>query len=566
MHPQHVGKYEILSPIGENERGTVFRARDPEQNREVALKLLKSQSLYTMTAERAFNEMAEKLRQLEHPAIVPVLDYGDENNRPFIVMPLMEGGSLGDRLEAGTLSLEEIVQTFTPLAQALDFAAQRGILHMDLKPNNVLFDERGQPYLADLGVVQIVDALSAARVPQVNPFYTSPEQVRKHGMDIRSNVYSLAALIYHALTGQPLFSGVSEMVTAFKHISQRPQPPRQLRPELPAAVDEVMLRALEKKPEDRYPSASEFLRGLDAAAGGKLTPGVVERQTEARPAQAEQPQPMRGAVAPLAGAPLAREGAPPASGRTAIRVSLLLLTGFILVCTVGAIMLGNLISMSETFDSTPTPNFPATQSAQATETAANTLRQTAASWPIVLADSFDQNINDWRDGVTSDEYANIVWNIDGQYVWTVTANQGFVWQVWPEMAPQSDFYLSVQAQQLSGTSDTQYGVTFRNDESTNNYYLFDLTNQQQYSFWVHFNDEWFPIIDSSFSEAIIPGAQNQIEIVAQDSHFTFFINGQYVAHALDDRLSSGTIGLEVGMNREGDQAVIAFDEFTVRVP
>ncbi len=290
MRHRNIGRFEIQSEIGGNERGTVYRAIDPENKRLIALKLLKSQFLYTLTSEKKFHDAAEKLRSLTHPAILPILEYGDEDNRPFLIMPLMEKGNLSARL-GGQMPLKEALAIFTPLADALDTVAGKGIFHADLKPNNVLFSDREEPLLADLGLLQIIESLSFSKSMATNPQYISPEQVRRRPLTSETHVYSLAAMVFHALAGRPVFTGATEQVTSFKHVSEKPPRLRTINPQISPETEAVLNQALSKKPEQRYRTCNEFLGGLQQTASGALTLAEIRqdrRRSEPRPAESAQ--------------------------------------------------------------------------------------------------------------------------------------------------------------------------------------------------------------------------------------------------------------------------------------
>jgi serine/threonine-protein kinase len=298
MLPSRVGPYEIKSEIGGNERGRVFEAFDPRSNRAVALKMIQSQSLFTLTGKRKFDDQLNTLQALTHPNLMPIIDFGDEDRRPYIVMPLM-AGNLTRKMEGGPLPVGKVLELARALAAGLDHAAANGVYHTDLKPNNVLFDIHDHLFIGDLGIAQVIESLSAANRPEVNPHYMSPEQVRKRKPTGQAQQYSLAALLFHLLSGEVLFAGATDLVASFKHTSERPRSINQLRPELSEAFGEVLGKALKKVPADRYSSSVEFVANLVRAYGGAITPEEVRADRASASPAVRTPQ----MVLPQAGPP-----------------------------------------------------------------------------------------------------------------------------------------------------------------------------------------------------------------------------------------------------------------------
>jgi serine/threonine-protein kinase len=278
MQPKQIDRFEILSPVGSNERGTVYRALDTQSNREVAIKLLSAQSLFTTSTQRKFTQQMAILKAITHSSILPIIYYGSEDNRPFIVTPLMVG-NLTDKIEKQTYAIDEALNLCANVGDGLDVAASHNQFHLDLKPNNILFDSHGHPFISDLGLVQVINSLSAAKKPEVNPFYMSPEQVRRRKLTAEAHVYSLGAILFHMLTGEVLFTGASNLVASFKHTSENPRRIRTLRREVTKAFDAVLYRGLEKHPEERYPSCRIFVQQLRKAQGGAISPEQVYAET-----------------------------------------------------------------------------------------------------------------------------------------------------------------------------------------------------------------------------------------------------------------------------------------------
>lgn len=281
MHPQYIGRYEIRSLLGKGGMATVYRAFDPQVKREVAIKVIHSDfATEQVFRERMFREV-QAVASLEHPAVVPVYDFGEaEDGTLYMVMRLMQGGSLKERLKQhGRLSPEETLSVVQRIADALDEAHRLGIVHRDLKPGNVLFDRFGHAYLADFGIARMRHVSSATLTgfsrTVGTPAYMSPEQVRgAKDLDGRSDVYALGIMVFQMLTGRLPYQGETSLEIMLKHLQEPPPDLTAFRPDLPSAVAEVLRRAMAKHPDERYPTAGVFAQALQVALreGRVITP------------------------------------------------------------------------------------------------------------------------------------------------------------------------------------------------------------------------------------------------------------------------------------------------------
>lgn len=248
----------------------VYLARDPLFGRQVALKVLPSQFKLDPQYLVRFQREAKVIAALEHPYIVPVYDYGEEGDQPFLVMRHMAGGTLAGRMQAGPLALGQVAAIVQRLAEALDEAHTQGVVHRDLKPTNVLFDLRDQPYLSDFGIAKILadSATSSLTGSGVvgTPTYMSPEQAMgdRH-IDHRSDIYALGVMVYEMLMGRHPYEATTPMRVLLKHISD-PVPQIDLaelqRLGLTKDLNDILSKALAKKPEERYATASQLARPL----------------------------------------------------------------------------------------------------------------------------------------------------------------------------------------------------------------------------------------------------------------------------------------------------------------
>jgi serine/threonine protein kinase len=270
-----LGRYEIIEKLASGGMADVYRARQESLDRDVAIKVLPAIMSRDETFRARFEQEARAVAQLHHPNILTVFDYGDEDGMAYLVMEYAAGGTLKDRI-AGPLPLDEAIEIASQLACALDYAHQRGLVHRDVKPSNVLLDDDGRPLLSDFGLVKMAadnKGLTQSGVSIGTPEYMSPEQSQGLSIDHRSDIYSLGVILYELVTGQPPYTADTPLAVILKHITERPPPPRELRPELPSGVEAVILKAMAKVPEQRYAGASEMVSALrsaweDAQSGG----------------------------------------------------------------------------------------------------------------------------------------------------------------------------------------------------------------------------------------------------------------------------------------------------------
>jgi serine/threonine-protein kinase len=271
MSPDKVGRYKIKSELGRGGMATVYRAYDPSFDREVAVKVLPREMVHNLVFRARFKRELKLIASLEHPAIVPVYDVGEEEDgRQYFVMRYMGGASLSDWIKKGVLSLQDTAIIIERLASALDYAHSKGIVHRDIKPDNVLFDETNHPYLTDFGIAKLTEsAVSATGGGSMGtPAYVSPEQAQGAKVDSRADIYGMGVMLYEMLTGKKPYDADSPMSVAVRHITEPIPDILQDRPELPIDVDTVIRTAMAKDKEDRYPTAADMARALSRAAFG----------------------------------------------------------------------------------------------------------------------------------------------------------------------------------------------------------------------------------------------------------------------------------------------------------
>jgi len=260
--------YEILRQIGQGGMATVYLARQQSMNREVALKMLPKHLMGDDTYLQRFEQEVKIVSTLEHRNIVPVYDYGKFEEQPYIVMRYMSGGSVDDMLRQGALHPDHIQDIISQIAPALDYAHNKNVLHRDLKPSNVLLDDDGGAFITDFGIARILGDQGTTITTQGvvgTPSYMSPEQAQAHSLDGRSDVYSLGVMLFEMATGRRPFESETPYSIAVMQVTKPPPSPRKLYPELSAAIEIVILKALKKNPEERYQSAGTLAEALKLA-------------------------------------------------------------------------------------------------------------------------------------------------------------------------------------------------------------------------------------------------------------------------------------------------------------
>jgi len=263
-----IGRYQIEQELGRGGMAVVYLAQDPAIKRRVAIKVLPRQFTFDPQFRERFQREAEIIAALEHPFIVPIYDFGQHDDQPFLVMRLMPGGSLVNRLKTGPLPLPETAAILERVGAALDRAHIQGIIHRDLKPGNILFDQYGEAFLADFGIARLSEShhtLTGTAGVVGTPAYMSPEQASgETGLDGRSDGYALGVIAFQMLTGQTPYQADTPLKLMFKHVTEPVPDILTVQPDLPAACAEVMARALAKKPADRFATAGQLTAALAA--------------------------------------------------------------------------------------------------------------------------------------------------------------------------------------------------------------------------------------------------------------------------------------------------------------
>ena len=268
--PEEIGRYKIMAELGRGGMATVYRAYDPSFEREVAIKVLPREMMHDPQFRSRFDREIKLVAGLEHPAIVPVYDVGDEDGQPYFVMRYMTGGSLSAWIERGRFSLQDAARIIEKIAQGLAYAHRKGIIHRDLKPDNILFDANNEPFISDFGVAKLTEASGSLTGSGVvgTPAYMSPEQAQGADVDIRSDVYGLGVIVYQMLSGQQPYKADTPMGVVIKHVTEPVPEILNVCPDLPLEVDILIKTALAKDKTKRYATTIDLAKALNLIAFG----------------------------------------------------------------------------------------------------------------------------------------------------------------------------------------------------------------------------------------------------------------------------------------------------------
>jgi eukaryotic-like serine/threonine-protein kinase len=263
------GRYELQELVGSGGMSNVFRAYDRLLERSVAIKVLHEQFSRDADYVERFRREARSVAQLAHPHIVTVIDRGDENGRQYIVFEYIEGENLKALVADGALPVDEAVEYGLQVASALDFAHKRGLVHRDVKPQNVLLNEEGQAKVTDFGIARSLDVQGGTETGTVlgTSDYIAPEQARGDQVDQKTDIYSLGAVLYELLTGEVPYEGDNFVVVAMRHVNDPVPSVLDRRPDVPYRLDHAVRRAMAKEPEDRFPSMEDLIGELEACLG-----------------------------------------------------------------------------------------------------------------------------------------------------------------------------------------------------------------------------------------------------------------------------------------------------------
>ena len=564
---QMLGAYRIISRIGQGGMASVYKAYQPSMDRNVAIKVLPGQLAESPEFVKRFQQEARFIAKLEHPHILPVFDYGEDKGITYFVMRYFESGTLKNRMEAGPLPFQEIDRIFMQLADALGYAHARGIVHRDLKPANALVDADGNLFLTDFGIAKLLESASP-RLTQTDaimgtPAYISPEQAQARPVDQRSDIYSLGIILYEMVMGRVPYVADTPLAVILQHVSDPLPLPSTVKPDISPAIEQVILKALAKNPNDRFATTAEFvtawkraIREMDTLAHEpeKATRVVPRPATPTLPPQPTQSQPVSTTQTFI-------KSAAPATGLVVGCVAILCL----------AISAGGIFAYSSGWLSQPTPS-PVVQVPVASPTFVQpspTPPQAATPVPVntgnvLLEDDFsDDSI--W--GILSDAESSIQYANEALQM-KINSENYFIWTT-PNSDDYEDIHMEVTVINNDTDSNTAFGFLCNQQSDDDSFYYMVVTPNGQYviakaatgqtDIFLTNNDEW------AYSDLVVEDAASY-RVGADcgvDGTLTLYVDGKEIDSVVDPSYSSGGVGLMTWSGEGSTNANVSFDDFLV---
>jgi len=545
---QMLGSYRIISQVGKGGMATVYKAYQSSMDRNVAIKVLPRQLAESPEFAARFQQEARIIARLEHPHILPVFDFGESDGVTYFVMRYLEAGTLKTKMEAGPLSLSEIDRLFTQLAEALNYAHGHGIVHRDLKPANALIDGDGNLFLTDFGIAKLLESASP-RLTQTDailgtPAYISPEQAKAETVNQRSDIYSLGIILYKMVTGSVPFVADTPLAVILKHISDPLPPPSILKKDIPESIEQVILKALAKEPDNRYATASEFL-------------STWKRALEEKETAPHTPEPKSTPASPAGRIDSAPPAVPSSSGRGR--------AGWIVGCLAVACLIFSIAGVGIVYFNWQTPAFliPATSTPFPTQPPPPADTATPIS-NILLQDDFSQN-DQW--GTLTDADYSIEYDGEALRMKVFQQTSWFVWSTANDEAYQN-IHIEVTVTNNDGEPSTAFGIMCHLQDASDSYYYLVMTPAGDYAIALAKEGETdlFLTNDDQWDHSDLIAQNNAAYRIGADcgnGRLTLYVDGQQIDSVTDSAFTSGIVGLYAWSGENARTADVTFDDFII---
>jgi serine/threonine protein kinase len=557
-----LGSCRLEKLLGYGGSSAVFLAQQYIPERQVAIKVFHPRTNLSVQMQRDFYlrflREAEAASQLDHPNILPIYSYGEQEGLPYIIMPYMVGGTLSEYMNKhGCLSLEGAQWYIEQIASALDYAHEHGCVHCDVKPANILLDGDGGVMLTDFGIARIMQpdtatGLPVAKAPETlmgTPDYISPEQALGQRLDGRSDVYSLGITLFYLLAGRLPFLADSNIAVALLQVHEHPPALSLLRADVSPYTDSVIHKALAKKPEDRFQTAREFSDAFTEAilhAGKVYQVDLSGQETSLLDSTARSNGSSNGRPRVLfASRPVVK--VKPTRRRPSRFSRLFIAAALLFSIAIGAALAASFVT-SHIAAGAPPARVQGTVPSGSGNVAGDDLAQ-SDDWPTGGAFFFTGS--QYHIQNTSSRYVALALYADHQY---------------------GDFHLTITLSELHGSHDgADYnGVVFRSSVDQSHYYLFEIVawGGGQYLFLRYDgNGQWKQLAGGSVASLLIAsGASNTLTINAHGTTFSFLINSKSVGSPVTDSSKLALTTGEIGLYVEEQGAEVVFSHLYITSP
>ena len=553
---KRLGSCTLERLLGYGGSSAVFLAQEHDPERKVAVKVFMPRMGLNSQMQRDFYRRflreAEAASKLDHPNILPVYSYGEEDGLPYIVMPYMSGGTLAEYMAlCGPLSWLEVQWYLEQLASALDYAHSQGCVHCDVKPANILLDSEGHVLLSDFGIARLTRVEEGGEIADGHgqgvvmgtPDYISPEQALGRLLDGRSDIYSLAVTIFFLLTRKLPFNAESPIALALLHVHEMPPSLSVMRPEITAVIDQVVQKALAKDPANRFQSASEFSVAFAAAVLASTAQSLsVTLDQEYAGDGPDYKLKLFNSEQSIFVGDKPTVHVKPVQPATPVNRHLLVFTMAVCLIIAGAVGFAfNTSAGNVAFLSGRNSTVAGTASPAETDLLAN-----SENWPTSRTFFFAGQDHSY-------------------YIVNKSANEGALATYYHHHFGDFRLTVTIQEVQQSPIAADYCGVIFRASADQLRYYLFEIApaENNHYAF-LRYDQDWTTIVDGTASSLVAgPMKKNTVSIEAHGNVFSFKVNGKSIGQPIVDQaklsLSSGLIGLYV----EDQGTEVAFSQLYV---
>lgn len=544
MVSAQIGRYQIQEKLGSGGMARVYKALDTNLDRVVAIKILHEHLTEDPTFKERFIREAKLVASIHHPNIIQVFDFDSievgGQTIYYMVMPYISGMTLSHLLEEmrekkQKLTTKQVRQIMADLCSALDYAHSRGMIHRDIKPGNIMFDEHNRAILTDFGIARLAENSQLTRegITVGTPAYMSPEQATGAVIDSRSDLYALGVIFYEMLTGQRPFEDDGTLSVLLHHLNTPvPRISEFLHMEDPN-LDQVVFRALAKEPNERYATAAEFSTDVEAALTGTPLPPKQHRHTPTVLFDTLGEEPV------IASKPASRQIQAPVG---------------IFAAGLGVIGLLIIFALFSRTQSTAAPAAP-------TENPVSEAVSDSMTGAFYFATQFspeDEILSYWPMSDSDVMRREVVEKIG--YILTNSRPRAATTTLFSQYSDYRDVTLIMDARLTEGSSPASgYGIVFRYQDN-DNYNVFAVDGMGRFSIWVRQDGEWTELRETgqpwTEHEAVLPmGSVNQLAIDIRGDVLAGYINGTEVVRLEDSTFDSGSVGIYTATTSEGETTV-----------